>query len=90
VSVRGAGTIATALEITDPVPESFARVSALVDDVLLVNDDDLRDAMKAVARQLGLLVEPAGAAGIAALTRHRAVIAGERVAVILTGAGTAG
>jgi threonine dehydratase len=88
VSVQGAGTIATALEITDPVPESLARVSALVDDVVLVDDGDLRAAMDAVAGHLGLLVEPAGAAGIAALARHRAAIDGERVAVILTGAGT--
>ena len=84
----GAGTIATALEIIEPVPESFARVRALVDDVLLVDDADLKDAMHVVARHLGLLVEPAGAAGIAALARHQAAIAGERVAVILTGAGT--
>jgi threonine dehydratase len=88
VSVRGAGTIATALAITDPVPESFARVKALVDDVLLVDDDDLTNATAAIARHLGLLVEPAGAAGIAALERHGAAIPGERVAVILTGAGT--
>jgi threonine dehydratase len=88
VSVRGAGTIATALEITDPVPESFARVSALVDDVVLVDDDDLLGAMHVVGRHLGLLVEPAGAAGIAALTRHRAAIPGQCVALILTGAGT--
>jgi threonine dehydratase len=88
VSVRGAGTIATALDITDPVPESFARVNALVDDVLLVDDEDLTDAKDVIARHLGLLVEPAGAAGVAALIRHRSAIPGERVAVILTGAGT--
>ena len=88
VSVRGAGTIATALAIVDPVPESFARVSALVDDVVLVDDQDLEAAMDAVARRLGLLVEPAGAAGIAALVRHGAGIPGKRVAVLLTGTGT--
>jgi len=88
VSVRGAGTIATALQIVDPVPESFARVRALVDDVVLVDDPDLVAAMDTVARRLGLLVEPAGAAGVAALVRHGTSITGERVAVLLTGAGT--
>jgi len=87
VSVRGAGTIATALEIVDPVPESFARVSALVDDVVLVDDGDLVAAVDTISRQLGLLVEPAGAAGVAALMRHGARISGRRVAVLLTGAG---
>jgi len=86
ISVKGSGTIATALAITDPVPESFARVVALVDEVVLVDDDDLRQAMELVADSLGLLVEPTGAAGVAALLRHGAALTGDRVAVLLTGA----
>jgi threonine dehydratase len=86
VSVVGSGTIATTIAITDPVPESFARIVALVDEVVLVDDDDLREAMELVADSLGVLVEPAGAAGVAALRRHGATLAGDRVAVILTGA----
>jgi threonine dehydratase len=86
ISVVGTGTIATALAITDPVPESFWRVVALVDEVVLVDDDDLREAMVLVADSLGVLVEPTGAAGVAALRRHGAALAGDRVAVILTGA----
>ena len=42
MSVAGDGTIATALAITEPVPESLARITALVDDIVLVDDDDLR------------------------------------------------
>jgi threonine dehydratase len=85
ISVVGEGTIAAALAITDPVPESFARVLALVDEIVLVDDDDLRSAMALIADCTGLLVEPAGAAGVAALLRHQASIPGERVAVLLTG-----
>jgi threonine dehydratase len=83
---RGTGTIATAIAIEEPVPESFARVKALVDDVVLVDDDDLRVGMTLIADSLGVLVEPAGAAGVAALRRHGAELPGERVAVVLTGA----
>jgi threonine dehydratase len=86
VADSGVGTIATAIAIEEPVPESFARVTAFVDDVVLVDDEDLRDAMTLIAGSLGALVEPAGAAGVAALRRHGAEIQGERVAVILTGA----
>jgi len=86
LSVVGDGTIATALAITHPVPESLARVVALVDEVVLVDDDDLREAMELVAGSLGVLVEPAGAAGVAAVRRHGAALAGDRVAVLLTGA----
>jgi threonine dehydratase len=90
LAVEGPGTIASALAITHPVPESLARISALVDEIVMVNDDDLRSAMGLTANRLGVLVEPAGAAGIAALQRHREQIAGRRVAVPLTGADSPG
>lgn len=86
ITDRGTGTIATAIAITEPIPQSLARVRALVDDVVLVDDDDLRTAQQLIADTLGVLVEPAGAAGIAALSRHGSDLAGARVAVILTGA----
>jgi threonine dehydratase len=88
VPVDGEGTIATAIAVTDPVPESVARVTALVDEIVLVDDDDLRAAMAVIGESLGLVVEPAGAAGVAALLRHGRTVEGERMAVILTGAGT--
>jgi threonine dehydratase len=88
VTVQGDGTIATALAITEPVPESVARVKALVDEIVLVDDDDLRRATELVADSVGVLVEPAGAAGVAALLRCGNKLPGDRVAVILTGAGT--
>lgn len=82
----GTGTIATAIAIEEPVPASFARVQVFVDDVVLVSDDDLRAAMTLIGDSLGVLVEPAGAAGVAALQRYGGEIAGDRVAVVLTGA----
>ncbi len=86
IADSGTGTIATAIAVEEPVPESLARVTAFVDDVVLVDDDDLRDAMTLIADSLGVLVEPAGAAGLAALRRYGVEIQGESVAVILTGA----
>jgi threonine dehydratase len=86
VSVNGDGTIAAALAITDPVPESFARIVELVDEVVLVDDDEIRAAMALIADSTGVLVEPAGAAGVAAVARHPEALTGERVAVLLTGA----
>jgi threonine dehydratase len=86
ISDAGTGTIAGALAITDPVPESLARIVELVDDVVLVDDDELRAAMALIADSVGVLVEPAGAAGVAAVARHPERVRGERVAVLLTGA----
>ena len=88
ITARGTGTIATALAITEPVPESVARLVALVDDIVMVDDDDLLRAMELIGECLGVLVEPAGAAGVAALLRHGEMLAGPRIAVILTGADT--
>ena len=85
ISVAGTGTIAGALAISDPVPESLERILALVDEVVLVDDDDLRGAMGLIAESMGVLVEPAGAAGVAALSRHPEKVTGDRAAVLLTG-----
>jgi threonine dehydratase len=86
ISNPGTGTIAGALAITDPIPESFSRILELVDEIVLVDDEDIRAAMTLIADSVGVLAEPAGAAGIAAVSRHSKQLAGERVAVLLTGA----
>ncbi len=88
VPADGSGTIAAPLAIVKPVPESLARVTELVDDIVLVSDDDMLQAAATLRDALSLHIEPAGAAGVAALARHGATIPGERVAVLLTGAGS--
>jgi threonine dehydratase len=90
VTTEGTNTIATALAITDPIPESLARVRALVDDIVLVDDDDLRAAQELIRDAVGVSVEPAGAAGVAALTRHGPRLPSGRTAVLLTGAAASG
>jgi threonine dehydratase len=79
-----ANTIAGGLAITDPIPASLERLRVLVDDVVLVDDDELRAAMMLIADTIGVLVEPSGAAGVAAV--RRGAVTGERIAVLLTGA----
>jgi threonine dehydratase len=76
-------TIAEGISIRVPVPESVDRLGDLVDDMVLVDDADLFSAMRLIADTLGVLVEPAGAAGIAAIARYGL---GERPATVLTGA----
>jgi threonine dehydratase len=83
-------TIATAIAVSDPVPESLARVIALVDEIVLIADDDLRRAQRLIVDALDVAVEPAGAAGVAALARYGERLSGGRTAVLLTGAGASG
>jgi threonine dehydratase len=83
VSTERSNTIAEGIEVRVPVPESVARLRALVDDMVLVDDNDLLDAMRLAIRTLGLIVEPSGAAGLAAIRKRD--LPGERVATVLTG-----
>ncbi|HXE46282.1 MAG TPA: pyridoxal-phosphate dependent enzyme [Conexibacter sp.] len=87
ISDPGTGTIATAIAITDPLPPALERVRAFVDEIVLVDDDDIRAAVETIASSLGVVVEPAGAAGLAALVRHGDTIPGDRVAIVLSGSG---
>jgi threonine dehydratase len=56
---------------------------ALVDDLVLVPDSALIDMMRLSADTLGILLEPSGAAGLAAIATHD--LPGERLATVLTG-----
>jgi len=66
---------------------SFALCRQNVDDLVLVDDDALRAAMRFLLEQAKLAVEPAGAAATAALLGPlRARLAGKRVGLIVCGA----
>lgn len=66
-------TIADGIGVRVPVPEALDYLPAVVDDVVLVSDDSLRRAMSLVQSTTGLVAEPAGVAGIAALIEHKAL-----------------
>ena len=83
VSTERSDTIAEGIEVRVPVPESVARLVTLVDDMVLVDDSDLLEAMQLSVRTLGILLEPSGAAGLAAIRIHK--FAGDRLATVLTG-----
>jgi threonine dehydratase len=85
VATPKADTIAGVLAVRNPVPESVARMASLVDDFVLVGDDDMLHAIRVVADTVGILLEPGGAAGVAAILSHE--LPGERLAVVLTGHG---
>ncbi len=57
----------------------------LVDDILLVEDHALVAAMRRAHQELGVVLEPAGAAGLAALQTHRERFRGQQVGTILSG-----
>lgn len=71
LSTGSVNTIADGIAVRVPVPEALADLEGVVDDIVLVADDALKQALRLVHRHLGLIVEPASVAGVAALLTHR-------------------
>lgn len=69
----------------DPDTITLDIVRTVVDDVVLVEEDELREALAAVVNNEHLIVEGAAATGPAVVMRQKVQLAGN-VAVILTGA----
>ena len=67
----------------------FDAASKFVDQVVLVTDDDIRDAQRALWREVRIVAEPGGAAALAALLSgtYRPV-GGEHVAALVCGGNT--
>jgi threonine dehydratase len=79
-------TIADSLGAPRCEPYSFALNKALVDEIVLVNDDQIRDGMRLLFRSAKLVTEPAGAAALAALMYPlRARLEGSTAGVIVCG-----
>lgn len=85
VSTATMSTIADGIAVRIPVPEALEDMRMTVDEVMLVSDDEILDAMRMVFVDAGVALEPAGAAGVAAVAQLRKRLAGARVAVPLTG-----
>jgi len=85
VATESISTIADGIAVRVPVESAVEDVRNAVDDVMHVSDADMIEGMRALFGDAGLMVEPAGAAGIAAAKKLSAELAGKRVAVIVTG-----
>lgn len=86
VSIDLPDTIADSLRLTMPGELTFAINRSLLDGVLTVSDAELVAAMRFAFERLKLVVEPGGAAALAALLARRPDgVEGSRVGVILSG-----
>lgn len=85
VETARADTIADGIAVRVPVPEALADLRGLVDAVLRVDDADNVTGMRLAFLHVGLLLEPSGAVGLAALVAHRARFEGTRCATVLCG-----
>lgn len=86
-SIDAVRTIADSLGAPRCEPYSFALNKQFVDEVVLVSDDQIRDAMRLLFRSAKLVVEPAGAAALAALMYPlRDRLEGKTVGLVVCGA----
>jgi threonine dehydratase len=86
-SIDAVRTIADSLGAPHAAPYSFELCRRNVDELVMVDDDALRRAMKLLFVSAKLAVEPAGAAATAALAGPlRERLAGKRVGLVVCGA----
>jgi threonine dehydratase len=78
-------TIADGLSTRTTVPSNVRAIRQLVDDVVLVSDQQMLDAIATLLFDEQVLAEPSGAATTAALLQYKSKV-GERVALVVTGA----
>jgi threonine dehydratase len=85
-SIERVATIADSLGAPYAMPITFELCRRHVDEVVLVNDDELRASMRLMLQECKLAVEPAGAAAMAALIGPlRERLRARRVALIVCG-----
>ena len=82
---QGTSTIADGIAVGTPGKIAQAIIAEKVDDLLLVDEGDIEQAMVMLLEIEKTLVEGAGAAGLAALLKYPARFAGKKVGLVLCG-----
>jgi len=82
---QGASTIAEGIAVGQPGQITGTLVKDLVDDLVLVDEGDIEQAIVMLLEIEKTLVEGAGAAGLAALLKDPARFAGRNVGLVLCG-----
>jgi threonine dehydratase len=86
VTIPPPTTIADGIRLTSPGVLTFPILQSNLTGILLVTDDEIRAAVRALALQARLVVEPTGAVGAAAILAGKLPAPpGARVGVILSG-----
>ncbi len=83
-------TIAEGMAVSHPVPGAVARLRQVLDEVVLVSDEAMLRSMRLLAEAAGVIAEPAGAAGIAAMLTDPWRFRGRSAVSIITGSNVEG
>jgi threonine dehydratase len=81
----GQATVADGIGVKAPGALTLPIIRERVDEVLLVAEDDIEQAILMLVEIEKTVVEGAGAVGLAALVKHRTLFAGRKVGLVLSG-----
>lgn len=85
IETERADTIADGIAVRAPIASALPELRDCCDAVVAVSEQKIFEAMQLIHRHLRLVVEPAGAVGIAAMMADPLHFAGRRVATVLSG-----
>lgn len=85
VSIPLPPTIADGLQTQTPAERTVSIIRQHAKAIVTVSDDELRDAMKFAFERLKLVIEPSGAAGLAAVMSGKVPVSKKRVGIIISG-----
>lgn len=85
IETEHAHTIADGVAVRVPIASRLPQLRACCDRIAAVDEAQLIAAMRLLHRHLGSVVEPSGAAGVAAILAEPARYAGRLVATVLCG-----
>lgn len=85
VEISSPPTIADGLRTTKPGALNFPIIQELVEDVLLVTEEEIKETTKFVMTRMKLVVEPSGVVGASAVLHRRLPAGLQRIGVILSG-----
>ncbi len=78
-------TIADGLQTQSPGDVTFGILREHAAGIATVTDEELVDAMRFVFERMKLVIEPSGAAALAAVINHKIPVEGKRVGIIISG-----
>ncbi len=78
-------TIADGIAVRIPIPQSLIDMNGLIDDAILVEDESIIQGMKLLFKKAGILAEPSGAVGVAAILENPSLFRDKTVATIICG-----
>ncbi len=83
--LKNINTIADGLRSNQPGSLAFTIVKKYVDDIILVTEEEIRLALKALLLEDKLLAEPSGVVSLAAILAGKAPFKDKKVAVVISG-----